>query len=457
MSTRAAIYCRISDDRAGAGLGVARQEADCRALAERNGWEVVKVFVDNDVSAYDRKRKRQQWADMLEGLAAGQYQAVVAWHPDRMYRQMRDLLALIELCDRDRVQIGTVTAGEVDLSSPAGRAVAKTLAAWNEYESEQKAVRNRAKARQLADAGAIGNGGPRPFGYQADRLTLDPVESVILADLYADVLSGKALRAICRDLDARGIKTSTGGPWTAQGLKYTLLRARNMGWRSHNGRLAAPAVWEAIVDRETWEQARAILTSPGRANTGQTHARRYLLTGLLRCGLCGSKLKPSRNADVQRFACRPEFGDGKCGRILIRYGPLEEHVAALILAKLEQDVDLQPDAPEDPRDALRAKIAFEESRLDLLVKAYEDDGDALEMRRAGQGHRQRIAEYRQQISDAAVAQRIADPLQVRDEWDGYDLSQRRAVVDLLIERIDVAPADPGLNRFDPNRLTVVWR
>jgi DNA invertase Pin-like site-specific DNA recombinase len=51
---RAAIYCRISQDRAGAGLGVTRQE-DCGAPCERRGWVVVEVYADNDVSAYSGK------------------------------------------------------------------------------------------------------------------------------------------------------------------------------------------------------------------------------------------------------------------------------------------------------------------------------------------------------------------------------------------------------------------
>ena len=59
---RAAIYARISNDpgtanddqprRGGNGLGVQRQQDDCRALADQLGWEVVAVHVDNDISAY---------------------------------------------------------------------------------------------------------------------------------------------------------------------------------------------------------------------------------------------------------------------------------------------------------------------------------------------------------------------------------------------------------------------
>ncbi len=66
----AAIYCRISRDREGAGLGVDRQEADCRALAVRLGWEVAAVFVDNDISAYS-SRPRPQYRAMLDAVRSG--------------------------------------------------------------------------------------------------------------------------------------------------------------------------------------------------------------------------------------------------------------------------------------------------------------------------------------------------------------------------------------------------
>ncbi len=54
-TVRAAVYCRISDDRRGLGLGVQRQRQDCHELAGRNGWQIVATFVDNDVSAYSGK------------------------------------------------------------------------------------------------------------------------------------------------------------------------------------------------------------------------------------------------------------------------------------------------------------------------------------------------------------------------------------------------------------------
>lgn len=458
MSTRAAIYCRISDDSAGLGLGVARQEADCRALAAREGWTVTGVYVDNDTSAFSGK-PRPEYLRLCDEIKNGHVDRVLAWHPDRLHRSPRELEDFIVLLEASGCHVVTVQAGLWDLSTPSGRMIARQLGVVARYESEHKRERNLRKARELAEAGKIGNGGPRPFGYQPDRLTLDPVEAALLQDAYADVLAGRALRSIVREWSERGITTSTGGTWSVQGLRFTLLRARNMGWREHHGRLAAPAVWEPVVEREVWEQAKAILTSPSRrtgTHSGWVH--RYLLTGFLRCSGCGLPMKANR-AGVQRFACRREPGHEPCPRpVHCRYDPAEALVTDLVLARLERDADLQPAAPADPTDRLREEIARQEARLTALADAFADEeGDVLELRRAGQRIRERIADLRRQIAEAGTARRMLDPIEVRAEWDRYDLAQRRAVLALLIERIDVAPAVRGRNRFDPDRLSVVWR
>ncbi len=51
MTTRAAIYLRISLDAAMDGLAIDRQRQDCEALAEQRGWDVVHTYVDQSISA----------------------------------------------------------------------------------------------------------------------------------------------------------------------------------------------------------------------------------------------------------------------------------------------------------------------------------------------------------------------------------------------------------------------
>jgi site-specific DNA recombinase len=469
MIVRAALYVRISDDREGEGLGVGRQEQDCRALAERHGWTVSQVYTENDTSAFQRRRVRlpdgtaalrvvrPAFRRLLDDLDSGHVEALVGYDLDRIARDPRDLEDLIDVVEQRERPTKSVT-GSLDLSSDAGITMARVMVAVANKASRDTSRRVRRKYVELAAAGKVGNGGLRPFGYGSDRITVVPEEAAVLRDLYADVLAGKGTRTMVRDLAAKGATTSTGRPWSGQALRYNLLSPRNAGLRAHRGTIVGPAVWEPIVDRETWEQVRAVLTRPGRPNEGQGVARRYALTGILRCGLCGSGLKSNRGAELQRFACRPEPGGPQCGGILVRYAPAEEHITELVLARIEQQARLREDAPSrDPSDDLRAQIAVQEARLEALAEAYADEGDALEMRRAGQMIRARIADLRSQITETAQTRRLTESSAVRAEWPSYDIEQRRAVYLEVLDRIDVGSARRGLNRFDPARLTVVWR
>jgi site-specific DNA recombinase len=61
---------------------------------------------------------------------------VIVWHSDRLLRRTIDLENYIEVCHPLNVATHTVMAGYFDLTTPAGRATAKTLAAWASYEVE---------------------------------------------------------------------------------------------------------------------------------------------------------------------------------------------------------------------------------------------------------------------------------------------------------------------------------
>ncbi len=110
MSTRrATIYLRMSLDRSGEGLGVERQELECRALCERNGWDVREVLTDNDISATKGKRR-----PAFEALLTSKPEAIVVWHTDRLVRLSKDLERVIDLA----VNVYAVTAGHVDPEQP---------------------------------------------------------------------------------------------------------------------------------------------------------------------------------------------------------------------------------------------------------------------------------------------------------------------------------------------------
>ncbi|MGY4942832.1 recombinase family protein [Streptomyces nigrescens] len=175
MTTRAAIYVRISQDRGGAGLGIARQEEDCRALCARKGWDVIDVYPDNDVSAYSGA-PRPKWQELLADINEGIVNAVVCWHVDRLTRSPRELEDVIDLADRHGLELATVI-GEIDLATPTGRMIARMLGAAARHEAEHKAERQQRQRRQAAEAGKVAGGGKRPFGYEDDRITIKAARS----------------------------------------------------------------------------------------------------------------------------------------------------------------------------------------------------------------------------------------------------------------------------------------
>jgi site-specific DNA recombinase len=85
MHRTAFIYCRISDDKTGAKLGVQRQEEDCRALAAEKGYQIVRVFQDNDISAYSGKARPEYTATLRVRLE--RYQGLIASPPNRVGRE----------------------------------------------------------------------------------------------------------------------------------------------------------------------------------------------------------------------------------------------------------------------------------------------------------------------------------------------------------------------------------
>ncbi|HEV7828232.1 MAG TPA: recombinase family protein, partial [Pseudonocardiaceae bacterium] len=87
---RAVIYCRISEDRSGEGLGVARQREACEQLCAARGWHVVEVLEENDRSASTTKA-RPLFTRLLEMVEARDVDAVVVWHVDRLVRRLVDL------------------------------------------------------------------------------------------------------------------------------------------------------------------------------------------------------------------------------------------------------------------------------------------------------------------------------------------------------------------------------
>jgi site-specific DNA recombinase len=286
---------------------VERQEADCRAAAERLGWDVVAVYVDNDISAYSGA-PRPQYREMIDAVRAGQVQGVIAWHTDRLHRRATELEEFVTVAEAHNLQVQTVTAGSVDLSTASGRMIARMLGAAAQHEVDHARERmTRAKAQMALDGKY--RGGPRPYGYEPGGMVVREREASVIREATKAILAGRTLAAVARDLNERGMKTSTNNEWTYARLKDVLVRPRNAGLLAHGlpGRetirssttkkryqmeLIGPASWEPIITEDEWQALVATLTDPSRRRQDGNDTR-WLGSGIYRCGICDSTLRPA--------------------------------------------------------------------------------------------------------------------------------------------------------------------
>jgi cytochrome P450 len=118
---RAAVYTRNSHDATGQRAGATRQLEDCEALADRLGWEVTHRYGDNDLSASSGPA-RPGFEAMLTAMADSEFGAVICWHPDRLFRSVKDLERLITIANGSQVQLRSVNlAVAADLGLPDER------------------------------------------------------------------------------------------------------------------------------------------------------------------------------------------------------------------------------------------------------------------------------------------------------------------------------------------------
>lgn len=470
MTRRALIYCRISQDRAGAGLNVESQREDCQKLASSLGWTVVGVYTDNDISAYSGK-PRPGYRALLADLTEGRADAVVAWHVDRLHRSPMELEEYVNVCESHGVVTQSVKVGELDLATASGRAVARTLGAWARFESEHKSDRIRRKHEQSAIAGRW-RGGGRPFGWKVlddGTAVLNEPEAAVVRDAATVILAGGSIGSVVSDLNARGITTSTGRPWNYTSLRQVVTRPRNAGLSELRGEVVGRMEkWPAILSEDTWAAVCAVLRDPGRRKS-QSNRVRWMLAGLAVCGAgdCGHPLRSApvgtdrHGGATHRTVYRcPVPGRGHVARDAVM---LDDYVARSIVGRLSQPdaralltitASTAGPAAESEAATLRARIA----EADTLFADGEISGAQLarinaRLRGRLEAIDQALAARARDVSLAAFSGHGRDAASV---WASRTVEERRGVIRALMTVV-VLPIGRGSGRDIADGVRLDWR
>ena len=297
MSNRAVIYVRTSSEHQGEKSSPAEQEADCRQLAADKGLVIVNVY--RDIEKYRVRTKlvepsgtrsdRPGLVEMLNAAARDEFDIILAWREDRLYRGMRAMLLVLETIQDHKVTVMLARETFDPKIAPLRAWVAQM-----ELDGMKERMTMGVKARLKSGKA---NTGQDRYGYQrqGDHIVLVEEEAFWVRKIFEWYLDG------CRLMEIRDRLIAGGAPqkgssvprrihWARSSIQAILKSAKEYAYglkiQSRKGELFEIPV-EPIIDIATYDSF-----SEMRARKKTYPARRvhhdYLLGGVLKCD-CGNK------------------------------------------------------------------------------------------------------------------------------------------------------------------------
>jgi site-specific DNA recombinase len=317
---RVAQYARVSTTRQAQAQTIQQQLDRLHAFVQQQGWTVEDQHIYRD-DGYSGATLNRPGLDLLRDQAQmAAFDHVVVTAPDRLARKYVHQMLLLEQWQAQGCQVEFL---ERPISQdPHDQLLLQIRGAVAEYERTLLSERMRRGRLAKLRAGQLLPWTRPLFGYRMDpqhprdptRLQVDPVQSVIVQELFAHYLQEQAtLYQVARDLTQAGYPTPTGQPrWNVASVRGILKNPAYTGTayanrtqsrasvqrhsglqpvgagRSHPPRPAEdwiPLSVPVLISTEIFEQVQAKL-SLNQQRAKRNTQNDYLLQVLVSCGAC---------------------------------------------------------------------------------------------------------------------------------------------------------------------------
>ncbi|MBQ7516378.1 MAG: recombinase family protein [Schwartzia sp.] len=282
---RTALYIRVStQEQAIEGYSIEAQEDRLTAYCKAKGWVITGVFMDPGFSGSNMERPALQ--RLFGCIQGGSIDCVLVYKLDRLSRSQKDTLHIIEDIFLKNGVAFVSMLENFDTASPFGRAMIGILSVFAQLEREQIKERTAMGRVERAKSGLWHGGGWKPFGYDYTdgRLVVNPVEAVVVREVYDEFLSGTAIHHIVTALSKKYGRPLN--PTLIRSILSTPLYVGRIQWegRQYQGQ------HDPIIDQEAFSRAGLLLADRSRISASKEPPFRqhHLLTGLLYCGNCGA-------------------------------------------------------------------------------------------------------------------------------------------------------------------------
>jgi DNA invertase Pin-like site-specific DNA recombinase len=304
---RCAVYTRKSTDegldKEFNTLDAQREACEAYVASQRaEGWVLIRDRYD-DGGFSGGTLERPALKRLLTDIEAGLVDVIVVYKIDRLSRSLMDFAKLVETFEAHRVTFVSVTQS-FNTTTSMGRLTLNILLSFAQFEREVIGERIRDKVA-ASKARGMWMGGKVPLGYDvaSRKLVVNEDEAMRVRRVFKlFVETGSGVETVHR-LQAEGVTAKSGRPLD-KGDVYKILNLRTyIGEVTHKGKVYR-GEHEAIVPRDLWDRAHAILQISPRQRAARNRQRApALLKGLI-FGVDGRALSPThcvKNGRLYRY------------------------------------------------------------------------------------------------------------------------------------------------------------
>ncbi len=421
QAKKVAIYCRVSTtEQAEEGYSIGEQKKLLTYECEKNGNTVYKIYSDEGISGKNITA-RPALKELLNDANEGKFDSVMVWKINRIGRNLKDVLDMVDLFDRNNITFKSATE-PFDTTTPGGKMQFQMVALIGEFE--RGTIAQNVKMAMMARAREGRWNGNIIIGYDLKQkehttnkkrkdteLVINEKEAEIVRTIFKMYSQGNGYKAIANYLNKFGYKTKKGNPFSLTAIKDILNNPVYIGKIRYNLRpnwsekrrkgtnpnpLIVDGKHEAIIEQELWDKVQSMLqTSKGKPS--RIYDGEFPLTGILKCPQCGAGMVIMRTSRTRKDGTKRRLeyyccgnwknkGTAVCHSNAIRvdkandyvFGKLSEllsndKLVRDIVKNINTDRKNKADPSKDELQKLTKELDKISAKKDKLFEAFEED------------------------------------------------------------------------------------
>ena len=353
---RVAAYARVSTDSDEQLVSLKAQREHYETYIKSNSeWEFAGLYYDEGISG-TKKEKRPELLRMIRDCENGKIDFIVTKSISRFARNTMDCLELV----RSLMDIGVYIYFEkenLNTGDMESELMLSILSGFAEEESASISQNTSWSINKKFQNGSYIIGSP-PYGYANvnGEMVIVPEEAEVIKRIFAECLSGKGGSIIAKGLNRDKIPTRRGKHWSP-GTVIEMLRNEkykgdvlfqktytdsNFNRHINNGekdQFYCKNHHEPIISREVFSKAQKLIAerakNRNKSIAKNTYQNRYVLSGRIICGECGSKFRRKTNYSVGRsyiaWSCIGHIEDkNSCSMLFLRDGEIKATFATMM-------------------------------------------------------------------------------------------------------------------------------